>query len=78
MLFDFFDFFYEKLNESIAIINEQGEVEYCNDSFALLVDISVVRFRNRKVNIASCIESVNDVPLTLDFIKKQQLAINAL
>jgi diguanylate cyclase (GGDEF)-like protein len=67
--FTYFENFYDKLNESIAIVNHDAEVVYCNEAFCSLVGISSVRFRNKKISIEKCLLSVSDSHFNIESIK---------
>lgn len=69
-LFAYFENFYDKLNECVAIVNSDAEVVYCNEAFCALTGISSVRFRNKKIAIDKCLPSVSEDNFTLDDIKQ--------
>ncbi len=68
-LFAYFENFYDKLNECVAIVNSEAEVVYCNEAFCSLTGISSVRFRNKKIAIDKCLPSVSEAQFTLDDVK---------
>lgn len=69
-LFAYFENFYDKLNECVAIVNSDAEVVYCNEAFCALTGVSSVRFRNKKIAIDKCLPSVSEESFTLDNIKQ--------
>jgi len=73
-LFAYFENFYDKLNECVAIVNHESEVVYCNEAFCSLTGISSVRFRNKRIAIDKCLPSVAESNFTLDNIKDLALA----
>jgi diguanylate cyclase (GGDEF)-like protein len=69
-LFAYFENFYDKLNECVAIVNNNAEVVYCNEAFCALTGISSVRYRNKRIAIEKCLPTVSENSFSIDNIKQ--------